>query len=273
MSNALVIPLADGSQLNARIDGPETAPCVLFSNSVLTDLTVWDAQARALSGRYRVLRYDQRGHGTSDVTQGPMNFVQYGADVIALLNACNIDSCIFVGLSMGVPTGLAAYAAAPARFDGFVAVDGVSRSAPGREAFWTERRDTARASGMEVISRQTASRWLPGLAEDAPEITRLEQMIAATPVEGFATATHALGSYDLSTVVGTLAVPVLGITGEEDGAMPQAVRSQFGAVPGAQFHDIPSAGHVPNFQAPDAFTPILDAFLRSVAKVSEQESR
>lgn len=273
MTETRLIDLADGTSLSVRLDGPEGAPWLLFSNSVLTDLTVWDAQAESLKDRFRILRYDQRGHGQSGVTEGVMDFHRYGADVIALMDALGIARCSFVGLSMGVPTGLAAYAAAPDRFDRFVAVDGVSRSAPGREAFWGERRDTARAAGMAEIARQTAPRWMPGLDESAPRMERLRAMIAATPVEGFAAATHALASYDLSGTVAAFACPFLGITGEKDGAMPEAVRSQFAAVPGATFADIPDAGHLPNFQAPEAVNSALARFLDATAHPKPKETR
>lgn len=273
MSETRIIPLPDGGQLNARMEGPEGAPCLVFSNSVLTDLSVWDAQAGVLGDRYRVLRYDQRGHGGSSVSGGAMDFTRYGADVLAILDAFGIARCTFVGLSMGVPTGLAALAAAHDRFERFVAVDGVSRSAPGREAFWSERRDTARAEGMDVIAAQTAPRWLPGLPEDAPRVRRLREMIEATSVEGFAAATHALGRYDQSDALRRLACPVLGIAGENDGAMPDAMRSQFGAVAGARMSVIPGAGHLPNFHVPEAFNAALSAFLEATAPDPKMETR
>jgi 3-oxoadipate enol-lactonase len=261
MTDIRTINLPSGDTLNVRVDGPKGAPWLMFSNSVMTDLSVWDAQVEALKETYRLLRYDQRGHGASSLPEGPMDFTGYGADVITLLDALEVTRCTFIGLSMGVPTGLAAFAAAPDRFERFVAVDGVSRSAPGREAFWEERRDTARASGMKIISEATASRWMPGAHEDASKIARLKAMIAATPVEGFAAATYALANYDLSAVVPMLDCPFLAITGEKDGAMPDAVRKQFGAVPGVQFADIPGAGHLPNLQKPEAFNAALIAFL------------
>lgn len=273
MSDLRSMTLADGTSLSARIDGPDGAPWLVFSNSVLTDLSVWDAQAEALKDRFRILRYDQRGHGRSGVTEGAMDFHRYGADVIALMDTLGIARCSFVGLSMGVPTGLAACAAAPDRFERFVAVDGVSRSAPGREAFWSERRNTARAEGMAEIARQTAPRWMPGLDEAAPQMDRLRQMIAGTPVEGFAAATHALARYDLSGAVAGLACPFLGITGEKDGAMPETVRAQFAAVPGATFVDIPGAGHLPNFQAPEAFNTALARFLDATTTATPKETR
>jgi len=266
------VTLNGGGQLVIRIDGPDRAPWVVFSNSVLTDLSIWDAPAAALSDRYRVLRYDQRGHGGSSLPGGAMSFEDYGADLCAVLDACGVDRCVFVGLSMGTPTGLAALATRPDVFAGFVAVDGVSRSAPGREAFWGERRDTARAEGMDVIAAQTAGKWLPGAAPEDEVTQTLTRMIAATPVEGFAAATHALASYDLSAGLGRIPCPVLGIYGEQDGAMPDAMRAQFGTAPDARFIGIPGAGHVPPLQDPAAFIAALTPFLGQVLP-TEQETR
>lgn len=266
------VALADGGTLNVRIDGPKDAPWVVMSNSVMTDLGIWDGQVNALSDRYQLLRYDQRGHGASSLPTGPMDFYSYGVDLLAILDACDIERCTFVGLSMGTPTGLAAYAAAPERFEGFVVVDGVARSAAGREAFWTERRDTAQTSGMASIASGTAERWLPGEPADGPTVKALAAMIAATPVEGFAAATHALQSYDFSYVVPRLTCRFLGIFGEKDGTMPEAIYKQFGDLPSATFSEIPGAGHVPNYQNPGTFNDVLSAFLDAAAPETSTET-
>lgn len=266
MSGNVTVSLPGNGTLNARISGPENAPWVVFCNSVLTDLSIWDAQVAALSGRFRTLCYDQRGHGASTLPDGPMTFDGYGADLLALLDHCKVDRCLFVGLSMGVPTGLAACLSRPEMFAGFVVVDGVARSAPGREAFWTERRDTARTKGMETIAQGTVSRWLPGVAADDTRAIRLTQMVMATPVEGFAAATHALQSYDYSAALTDLTCPVLGLAGEKDGAMPDAIRTQFKDIPNVRFDTIPQAGHVPNFQCPEAFNAALEPFLDAAAQ-------
>lgn len=266
---AVSVPLPDGIDLNARVDGPDGAPWVVFSNSVLTDLSVWDGQVPALAGRYRVLRYDQRGHGASGASDTPMDFTRYGADLLAVMDAAGVDHCAVVGLSMGCPTALAALAAAPDRFHAFVAVDGVMRSAPGREAFWTERRETALREGMAAIAASTAPRWLPNEAEDSPASARLREMIAATSKEGFAAATHALSSYDQTI---TLECPVLGIAGAEDGTMPDAVAQQFGKFPHAQIATIPGAGHLPNFQKPEPFNAVLVSFLDQTSQTKKEQA-
>lgn len=272
MSRAILVPLPDGITLNAREDGPEHGPWVVLSNSVLTDLSVWDAQLAALVGGYRVLRYDQRGHGASDAPHGPMDFVRYGADLLAVMDAAGVARCTVVGLSMGCPTALAATAAAPDRFTAFVAVDGVAGSAAGREAFWTAQRETALAQGMDAIAASIVPRWLPGLSEDAPDSNRLRRMIAGTTADGFAAATHALAAYDQSAAAKALTCPVLAIAGEKDGAMPDAMTRHFGALPDAQIATIPDAGHLPNFQNPDAFNRVLMAFLEGKAFQTTKET-
>jgi len=261
MTETKTIPLPDGGRINARVDGPEGAPWVVFCNSVLTDMSIWEAQTKALSGDFRVLRYDQRGHGRSTAPKGAMTFDDYGEDLLAVAEAFGVTRSTFVGLSMGAPTGLAAYVKRPGLFSAFVLVDGVSRSATGREAYWTERREMARAEGMDRIAAETAHRWLPGVQEGAPEWQRLTRMIAATPVDGFAAATHALGNYDHSEALDSFDLPFLGIAGALDGAMPDAIRKQFGSLDTATFAEIPGAGHLPNFQNPDAFNDVLRAFL------------
>lgn len=273
MSGSARITTDDGAGLEVRIDGPDGAPCVVFSNSVMTDLGIWDRQLAALTDRFRVLRYDQRGHGGSDVTEGELTFDRLGADLLQILDRMEIARVSFVGLSKGVPTGLSALSRAPERFEAFVAVDGVARSAPGREAFWAERRETARARGMAEIAHQTVPRWMPGAAPGDPAALRLDAMIASTPVEGFAAATHALQSYDCSAAVPLIGCPFLGVFGAEDGAMPDAIPAQFGSLPAPAFAAIPGAGHLPNHQCPDDFNRTLRAFLDAETTKTYRETR
>ena len=260
MTATRTIKLPNGGYLNARVDGPEGAPWIVFANSVLSDLTIWNAQVANLKDRFRLLRFDQRGHGRSTVPFGQLTFDDYGADLLSVLDDCGVDRCIFVGLSMGVPTGLAAYRAGPCRFNAFVAVDGMAKSMA-RAAFWTERRLTAQNIGMGEIADSTALRWLPGCAESSPTVMDAKRIIQTTSVEGFSAATHALEGYDYSDVLKTFAIPFLGIAGALDGTMPKTMPEQFGMIPNRDFHEIPAAGHIPNFQNPDAFNSVLGTFL------------
>src|SRR5216684_5926971 len=97
---------SDGARIHYRFDGNEGGPVVMFSNSLGTNLSMWDAQAPALAERFRVLRYDTRGHGQSSVTAGPYSITQLGRDVVGLLDAVGIERAHFCGLSMGGVIGM-----------------------------------------------------------------------------------------------------------------------------------------------------------------------
>ena len=120
----------DGVSIRFQVDGREGAPWIVFSNSICTDLSLWEGQAAALAPNFRVLRYDQRGHGGSSVPSAPCTFEQLGGDVAALLDHLGIARCTFVGLSMGVPTGLQLYKDQPQRIERLVLCDGQAATAP-----------------------------------------------------------------------------------------------------------------------------------------------
>tara|TARA_R110000751_G_scaffold71441_4_gene144765 strand:+ start:27099 stop:27941 length:843 start_codon:yes stop_codon:yes gene_type:complete len=245
------------------------APWIVFSNSLATDMTVWDAQVAALAGRFRILRYDQAGHGRSGLPQTPINFDDLGDDLLAVMDAASVESATFVGLSMGVPTGLAAHRRAANRFEALVLCDGQAKTAPGGAANWAERIEGAKASGMQTFASETANRWLTDGAA-GPTRARLIEMIAATPLDGFEACARALMDYDFAGELTRIACPTLLVAGAEDGAMPESMAAKLKPViSGATLQIIAQAGHVPCFEQPQAFTAVLCAFLdKNRAKIA-----
>jgi 3-oxoadipate enol-lactonase len=253
----------DGVKLSVHVErAGHHAPWVIFSNSLATNGTIWDSQAAALAGRFNVLRYDQRGHGNSDVAEAAVDFARLAADVVALLDHCEIARAAFVGLSMGVPTGLAAYARAPQRFTGLILSDGQAKTAPGGQTQWRERIDAAKAQGMAALGESTARRWLADSA--SPLLAGLAEMIAATPLDGYTACAGALAAFDLEAVLGSITVPVLLIAGEADGRMPETMRDMAGRIGDACFATVPGAGHVPCYERPGAFNALMLPFLESL---------
>lgn len=240
------------------------APWLVFGNSLVTDLTVWDAQVSALAAHFNILRYDQRGHGQSEVA-GDVDFDLLGRDLLAVIDAAKVGRCCYVGLSMGVPTGLSAFATAPERFTAMVLVDGQARTAPNGAAAWAERIANAETIGMEAYGRQTADRWLTATA--TPEQRdRLAKMVAATPLDGFRACATALQSYNYAHVLPDLRIPVQLIAGAEDGAMPDSMAKVLGGgIADSRMATIPNAGHVPNFEQPERFNAVLTKFLEEIA--------
>ncbi|MBP0492578.1 alpha/beta fold hydrolase [Pararoseomonas indoligenes] len=248
---------------HCRIDGPEGAPWLVFSNSLVTDLSVWDAQVAAFAGRYRTLRYDQRGHGGTEVPAEPANFEVLANDAAALMDHFGIRGAVVAGVSMGAATALLLAARRPDLVSAVVASDGQAATAPGGAQAWQDRIDLAREKGMEAFADATVKRWFSPASVSAahPAIPRVRRMIATTAEPGFVACARALQSYDLRAELPALRQPVLLIAGETDGAMPATMRAMATSIPDARFVEISAAGHLPCIEAPGPFNAAVEAFL------------
>lgn len=239
----------------------EADPWLVFSNSLITDHSIWDAQAAEFGPRFNLLRYDQRGHGQSEVSDAPLNFDILGADLIALMDQVGVRKATAVGLSMGVPTVFSAYHLAPDRFDALILMDGQAASAVNAVDTWQERIDAAQAKGMQAFGRATASRWLTPDSH-ADKLDRLAKMIGNTDFSGFKACAGALQGYDYQHVLPACTVPVLALAGKNDGAMPETMKRYSQKMHQAEFIAIDDAGHVPCYEQGSAVNKAIDAFLR-----------
>src|SRR5262245_59604676 len=152
---------ANGISINYRIDGPEGAPVIIFSNSLMTDTSMWDDQATELAKSYRVLRYDQRGHGGTQVPAGNYSFDLLVGDVIGLMDALGVKRAHFAGISMGGLTALFLAQRHRDRFDRIIACDCGPASTPASAQQWKERIELAAAKGMDALAEATINRWVP----------------------------------------------------------------------------------------------------------------
>ena len=121
---------ANGITVNYQIEGPDNAPCLVFSNSLATTMAMWDEQATALQDKFRILRYDQRGHGETEAPAGRYLFDTLLADALGLLDALSIKKAHFAGLSMGGATALGLAERHPDRFDRIIVCDSPCQSTP-----------------------------------------------------------------------------------------------------------------------------------------------
>src|SRR4051794_2289093 len=181
---------------------------------------MWDDQVAALSSRFRILRYDTRGHGRSAAPEGPYAIGDLGADLLALLDELGLERVSFCGLSLGGMTGMWLAANAPERVERLVLCC-TSAHLPPRE-MWDERIETVRADGMEPVAEGVLERWLtPEFRTARPEIAaRLKAMLVATPVEGYAGCCAAIRDLDLRDALSAIRAPTLVIAGGEDPATP-----------------------------------------------------
>ncbi|MDQ4113174.1 MAG: alpha/beta fold hydrolase [Actinomycetota bacterium] len=255
---------ANGIDIRYRVDGTD-GPWVTFSNSLLTDLSIWDDQATALSTRYRVLRYDHRGHGGTASTDGAYSFDQLAEDAHALLDALDIAETHFVGISMGGNTGAVLAHRWPDRISSLAMCDCQPRSTAASGAAWEERRQIARSFGLDTIVDSAMERWFEAdfLASDPGREPRLRSMMQTTSIAGYVGCVSVLADYDVSEVIESLQLPLLLLAGERDGTTPQVLANLAEQVPQARFRSIPDAGHISCVDGADAFTRALTTFLDS----------
>jgi 3-oxoadipate enol-lactonase len=253
---------ANGITINYQIDGPDNAPCLVFSNSLATSLSMWDEQAAALKDSYRVLRYDQRGHGSTDAPAGRYAYDTLLADALGLLNALSIEKAHFAGLSMGGATALGLAERHPDRFDRIIVCDSPCQSTPQSSQQWEERIAVAQKQGIEALVEPTVGRWFPPeiLAKKAPYVDKVRAMIRATPVNGFIGCAAALADHDYASAVATVKHPVLFLGGEKDAATAP-MRKLNEKLPGSKFVALEGAGHISNMDRPAEFTKAIRDFL------------
>lgn len=255
---------ANGITFNVQIDGPEGAPWLVFSNSLATNLTMWDAQAAHFSARYRVLRYDQRGHGGTDAPGGRYTFDLLVADVIGLFDALSIERAYFAGVSMGGMTALGLAENHPDRLLAVVPCDCSSGSTPASTQQWEERIAMAEQGGMAAVLDSTLARWFPEppTPQAAAAIPKVREMILSTPVAGYVGCCGALGNFNYQPGLGAIRRPVLVMVGTKD-VMLAGSRQIQAAVPGSTIVELEGAGHLSNLDQPDEFNSALERFIET----------
>jgi 3-oxoadipate enol-lactonase len=253
---------ANGITINYQIDGAEGAPWLVFSNSLATSIAMWDEQAAALKNSFRVLRYDQRGHGGTDAPAGRYPFDTLLADAMGLLDALSIKRAHFAGLSMGGATALGLAERRADRFDRIVVCDSPCQSTPQSSQQWEERIAVAQKQGIEPLVEPTVSRWFPAetIAKNPPHLDKVRAMFRATPVNGFIGCAAALADHDYASAVATVKCPVLFLVGEKDAPAP-AMRKLNEKLPGSRYVELPGAGHISNMDRPTEFTHAIRDFL------------
>jgi 3-oxoadipate enol-lactonase len=237
----------------------------VLSNSLATDLSMWDAQTRDLSAAFRVLRYDQRGHGKTEAPGGRYTFDLLIADALGLMDALQIDQANFCGLSMGGATALGLAQRHPSRIARAIVADSGCASTPQSAQQWEERIALAQKEGMAPLVEPTVARWFPPdvVAKNPPYLDRVRAMIRATPVNGFIGCAAALADHNYAAAVASVTRPVLFIVGEKDGVTPAAMRKLNAALPGSRYVELPGAGHISNMDQPQGFTRAVADFLKA----------
>lgn len=250
-------------QLHYRIDGdPQGAP-VVFSNSLGTDLRLWDAVLPLLPKGLKYIRYDKRGHGLSSLPKGPYSMGALVRDAEQLMDLLEVRNAVFVGLSIG---GMIAQGLAVKRLDLIRAMVLSNTGAKiGTTSLWDDRIAAVRAGGIEALADSIMERWFSRAFRETPELTAWRNMLVRQPEDGYVGCSAAISGTDFYTPTSGLRLPTLGIAGSEDGSTPpDLVRETVDLVPGSQFKLIRKAGHLPCVEQPEEYAAIITEFLNSV---------
>ena len=254
----------NGTRINYRIDGREGAPWLTMSNSLATTHRMWDAQMDAFAKQYRVLRYDKRGHGESDVPPGPYSFELLADDVLALLDALQISQTHFVGLSMGGMTGMTMALRRPSVLRTLVLCDTTSKDPLGDPALWQQRIDAVNAGGsMEPLVESTVARFLtPDTVKNRPAVAdAVRAMVRSTPVAGYAACCQAISKLNLTHRLPEIAIPPLVVGADDPATTVEMARTIHGGIAGSELVVLKNAAHLSNLEQPEAFNEAVLNFL------------
>ena len=246
------------ARLHHTVEGPADAPVLVLSNSLGTTLEMWDDQAPALAERFKVVRFDSRGHGRSEVPGGPYAIEELGRDVLALLEDLGLERVHFCGLSMGGMTGMWLAINAPERIDRLALCSTSTHMPPAED--WHERARVVRTEGMRAIADGAIERWFSAQGpQERPEaVARVRQGLLDSPPEGYAASCEAIAAHDLREKVGAISAPTLVIAGDEDPSTPpDHMRFIADRVEGARLVDLERARHLLNVEHPNRVTQEL----------------
>jgi len=258
------MPIAhiNNAHIHYEIQGPANAPALILSNSLATNFGMWDAQIPDLHKHFRVLRYDTRGHGQSEVTPGPYSFEQLGRDVLALADEVDMDKFSLCGLSMGGVTGMWLGINAGHRLHKLALCSTAAKI--GNPDTWNARIEAVRKGGMKSIAAATMERWFtaPFREREPQAVERIKHMVESSSSDGFIANCEALREADFREGITAIRTPTLVISGTHDtGTAPADGKFLAKQISGARYVEL-DAAHLSNIEKQKQFTQEVSAFLQ-----------
>lgn len=253
----------NGVLLHYRLAGPAGAPVVVLANSLGTDGRIWDGVIALLAETYRVVSYDKRGHGLSDIPAGEYSLDDHLDDLFGLVDHLGIERFALGGVSIGGLITQGAALRAPERLTALVICNSAAKS--GDEAFWAARMNAVLDNGVGSIADGIMERWFSPKfrAERTEELAGWCNMFLRCDAEGYAATCATLRDADLRDKIGAITLPALLVAGEQDLAMPVAqVQATAKAIAGARFEIFPGVGHIPSIEEPEKLARLMTEFFK-----------
>ena len=255
---------ANGIRIHYQWDGPENGPLVVMSHALAATYQMWDWQIQALTSRYRVLRYDIRGHGKTEIPDGAYTLEMLADDLLGLLDTLGVEKTHLVGLSLG---GMIAQHVAlkdQNRLSSLVLCDTSSHTPAALAPVWDRRIRLAQTEGMKALLQQTIERWFSLEYEKQArlDIHKISNMIRDTNPDGFVGCCHAVKNLNTTDRLHEIALPTLLIVGEDDpGATVESHEVIRDRIQASRLVVIPNAQHLSNIEQQTTFNQVLTGFL------------
>lgn len=259
--------MTDTVMLHHVDEGPRDAPAVLLGASLGTTHRLWDRLAEDLSGDFRVVRFDTRGHGQSPAPDTSYTLDGLAQDVVALADRLGLDRFAYLGLSLGGAIGQRLGSAHGDRLTSLV----LAATAPvfGTPDLWRERADTVRGSGTDALVEATTERWFtPAFREQHPdEVAWVMDMFRKTPADGYAGCCDALAGFDATDELVRIGAPTLVVAAALDGTCPPSTgQGMADAIPHARLEVIADSAHIINVAQPAAFRDTVRPHLEATTR-------
>ena len=252
---------SNNAEINYQTFGDASKPAIIFSNSLGTHFSMWQAQIDVFKNDFLVICYDTRGHGQSSAPQGPYTIDQLGQDVIHLLDHLNVEKAAFCGISMGGLTGQWLAINHPEHFNHVIVCNTAAKI--GQEQAWNDRASLVREQGLQPIASTAASRWFTEhfIQRNTAIVTSLSNDLGASSAEGYASCCEALAKADLREQLKDICIPVLAIAGTQDPVTTVADGIfMTDRIVGSQLFEI-DASHISNIEQPEAFNSAVQKFI------------
>jgi 3-oxoadipate enol-lactonase len=255
------IETSDGAALHVETEGSEFLPALMLSNSLGTDLNLWGFQVQEFAKRFRVVRYDRRGHGRSSLGNAPRTMETLGRDALAIMDTLGLDKVNWCGISMGGMVGQWLGANAPERIDKLI-LSNTSAYFPNR-APWDNRIKAIRDNGLDSIADAIMAIWFTAdfRAHDPETVTLMRAMLCATPVEGYIASCETVRDMDLRAWLPSITAPTLIIAGKHDLSTPVEAAEYIRAHIRSAALTVLDAAHITNVELPAAYTELVMNFL------------
>lgn len=238
-------------------------PMIVFSNSLGTDLRIWDDVVQNLTSEFSTVTYDKRGHGLSDLGETPYTIEAHVADLAALLDHLGATQSIICGLSVGGLIAQGLYGTRPDHVRAMILCDTGSKI--GNEIVWNDRIRAIEQGGIESTADVIISRWFTPGFRKSPAFAGIRNMLVRQSTAGYVATCAAIRDADFREIARTISVPTLCLVGDGDETTPpHFVDALSQSIPRARYEVIRGAGHIPCIEQPEALSALIRDFVRTL---------